>query len=219
MMGGDYRNALPSSSQYGDWNKFVMQANDGPVRTNVNVGIGINSPHEKLDGLGNIRIGGTHSIEGTNALSIKYGIGSLSNWRSLRRIYMSFGVKADTFTPEDWVFCNESLNYKTALTLSNSSGLLFLTANQQQTGINSPVAMSEIMKISPNGNAVLQGKLEAKEIKVTLTSTAYFVFAEDYKLPKLEDVEKHIKENKHLPEIAFANQMEKEGVNIGKFSD
>lgn len=68
-----------------------------------------------------------------------------------------------------------------------------------------------------NGNALLQGKFEAKEIKVTLTPTADFVFDEKYELPKLEAVEKHIKEKKHLPEIASAKEMEKEGVNVGKF--
>lgn len=66
-------------------------------------------------------------------------------------------------------------------------------------------------------NASLQGKLEAKEIKVTLTPTADFVFEEKYNLPKLEDVEKHIKEKKHLPDIASAKEMEKEGVNVGEF--
>jgi hypothetical protein len=68
-----------------------------------------------------------------------------------------------------------------------------------------------------NNNASLEGKFEAQEIKVTLTPTADFVFAEDYDLPKLEDVERHIKEKKHLPEIASAKQMEKEGVNVGEF--
>ncbi|MDF2933066.1 MAG: hypothetical protein K0R36_2397 [Chryseobacterium sp.] len=68
-----------------------------------------------------------------------------------------------------------------------------------------------------NGNAMVQGKFEAKEIKVTLTPTADFVFEEKYNLPKLEDVEKHIKEKKHLPEIASAKQMKKEGVNVGEF--
>ena len=33
----------------------------------------------------------------------------------------------------------------------------------------------------------------------------------------MEDVEKHIKEKKHLPEIASAKEMEKEGVNVGEF--
>ncbi|UOU96845.1 hypothetical protein MUU74_10095 [Chryseobacterium daecheongense] len=67
------------------------------------------------------------------------------------------------------------------------------------------------------GNAALNGKFEAKEVKVTLTPTADFVFEEDYNLPKLEEVEKHIKEKKHLPEIASAKVMEKEGVNVGEF--
>ena len=52
---------------------------------------------------------------------------------------------------------------------------------------------------------------------MTTTPTADFVFAENYNLPKLEEVEKHIKEKKHLPEIASAAEMEKEGVNVGEF--
>lgn len=73
------------------------------------------------------------------------------------------------------------------------------------------------LKLSDDGNMALYGKFEAKEVKVTLTPTADFVFDEDYKLPILDEVEKHIKEKKHLPEIASAAQMEKEGVNIGEF--
>lgn len=65
--------------------------------------------------------------------------------------------------------------------------------------------------------ALINGKLEAKEIKVTTTPTADFVFEENYQLPSLESVEKYIKEKKHLPEIASAKEMEKEGVNIGEF--
>lgn len=68
-----------------------------------------------------------------------------------------------------------------------------------------------------NGNVAVQGKLEAKEIKVTLTPTADFVFEEDYNLPTLKSIEKHIKEKKHLPEIASAKEMEKNGVNVGNF--
>ncbi|MDY3339289.1 hypothetical protein PG279_08885 [Riemerella anatipestifer] len=75
----------------------------------------------------------------------------------------------------------------------------------------------ETVRFTPQGNAMLQGRFEAKEVKVTTTPTADFVFAEDYQLPKLEEVEKHIRDKKHLPEIASATQMEKEGVNIGEF--
>ncbi|SDJ90327.1 hypothetical protein [Chryseobacterium jejuense] len=74
-----------------------------------------------------------------------------------------------------------------------------------------------VLSWKENGNVAIQGKLEAKEVKVTLTPTADFVFDENYDLPKLETVEKHIKEKKHLPEIASAKEMEKKGVNVGEF--
>jgi len=68
-----------------------------------------------------------------------------------------------------------------------------------------------------NGNIAVNGKLEATEVRVTQSPTADFVFEGAYDLPKLEDVERHIKEKKHLPEIASAKEMEKDGVNVGEF--
>ncbi|OBS13378.1 hypothetical protein ATE49_13105 [Elizabethkingia miricola] len=75
----------------------------------------------------------------------------------------------------------------------------------------------QALKIGAEGNVSVTNKLEAKEIKVTTTPTADFVFEDTYQLPDLADVEKHIKEKKHLPEIASAAEMQKEGVNIGDF--
>ncbi|MEL4309126.1 hypothetical protein [Joostella sp. CR20] len=74
-----------------------------------------------------------------------------------------------------------------------------------------------LMKISDKGNALLNGKFEAKEIKVTTTPTADFVFEDNYKIPSLEEVEDFIKKNKHLPEVASAEEMKKNGVNVGAF--
>lgn len=186
---------------------------------NGNVGIGTSTPNQKLDVLGNILSGATNSTEGINALAIRYEDGSINNWGSLRSsssTYMGFGVKANN-TGLGWLSSNGTLDWvKTAITLDNE-GIKFLMKTNQQIALNSPVTMSEVMKISPTGNALLQGKFEAKELKVTLTPTADFVFDEKYNLPKLEEVEKHIKEKKHLPEIASAAQMEKDGVNIGEF--
>ncbi|WP_407478234.1 hypothetical protein [Elizabethkingia meningoseptica] len=73
------------------------------------------------------------------------------------------------------------------------------------------------LKWNAEGNVSVSNKLEAREIKVTTTPTADFVFEKTYQLPNLEDVEKHILEKKHLPEIASAAEMQKEGVNIGEF--
>ena len=90
-----------------------------------------------------------------------------------------------------------------------TGGLRFFTREAGQ--------LTEKMMIAPNGNISVSNKLEAREIKVTTTPTADFVFEDSYKLPDLESVEKHIKEKKHLPEIASAAEMQKDGVNIGNF--
>lgn len=73
------------------------------------------------------------------------------------------------------------------------------------------------LKLSDSGDMALYGKFEAKEVKVTQTPTADFVFEEQYDLPKLEEVEKFIKAQRHLPDVASAEEMEKNGVNIGEF--
>ena len=77
--------------------------------------------------------------------------------------------------------------------------------------------ISQGVIVRNNGDAAFQGKVEAKEVKVTQSPTADFVFEDNYPLLTLEDVEKHIKEKKHLPEIASAKEMKENGVNIGEF--
>lgn len=209
--------------------KFSILLNDNTNATNMaerlsilyngNVGLGSPQPREKLDVLGNIVAGATDSALGINAFAIRYVKGSLNNWGSLRSSsssYMSFGVKADGANVGWLSSSGEASLAKTAITVGNE-GFSFLTASSQQVAIDSPVTLNEIMRININGNTALQGKFEAKEVKVTLTPTADFVFEENYNLPNLEEVAKHIKEKKHLPEIASAKVMEKEGVNVGEF--
>jgi len=85
-------------------------------------------------------------------------------------------------------------------------------------GNNRPTHRLEVVgKSSFAGNMKVDAKIEAREVKVTQTPTADFVFKDNYPLPKLEEVERHIKEKRHLPEIASAKEMEKEGVNVGEF--
>jgi len=61
------------------------------------------------------------------------------------------------------------------------------------------------------------GTIRATEIKVE-AQTADFVFEDDYNLRSLAEVENFIKENKHLPDIPSASQMEAEGVNLAEMN-
>lgn len=61
------------------------------------------------------------------------------------------------------------------------------------------------------------GPMRAKEVRVS-TGWCDYVFADDYKLPALSDVEAFIKTNKHLPEVTPGAIIESEGLEIGKTS-
>jgi hypothetical protein len=62
----------------------------------------------------------------------------------------------------------------------------------------------------------VSGKLVAKEIFVTTSNWADYVFAKDYKLSSLEQVEKYITNNKHLPDVPSEKEILENGNNIGQ---
>ncbi|WP_276381608.1 hypothetical protein [Flavobacterium sp. H4147] len=71
---------------------------------------------------------------------------------------------------------------------------------------------------NPSSMLTVAGNIAAREVKVTVDAGADFVFEKDYKLPSLESVDKFIKENKHLPEIASAEEMKKDGINLSEMN-
>ncbi|WP_147405113.1 hypothetical protein [Aquimarina sp. AD10] len=75
-----------------------------------------------------------------------------------------------------------------------------------------------VISFGIGGNIGMRGKLTCSEVKVQIGGGADFVFANDYNLPTLEYVESFIKEYNHLPEIAPANEMEKDGIYLAKMN-
>lgn len=71
-------------------------------------------------------------------------------------------------------------------------------------------------RIATGYSLSVDGKIMAEEVTVQ-NSTAWpdYVFADNYKLKSLEEVEIHIKAKKHLPNIPSAKVIEKEGVKLG----
>jgi hypothetical protein len=72
--------------------------------------------------------------------------------------------------------------------------------------------------LSPEKKLDVVGAIRAHEIVVSKAKTADFVFEEDYKLRPLEEVEAFVKEHKHLPEVASAREMERDGVKQSKMN-
>ena len=68
---------------------------------------------------------------------------------------------------------------------------------------------------SPSYKLDVAGTLRAREIIVNTTG-ADFVFADDYRLRPLSEVEAFISENNHLPEIQSAREMQENGVSMNE---
>lgn len=68
---------------------------------------------------------------------------------------------------------------------------------------------------SPNYKLDVNGTIRANEIIVNTTG-ADFVFADDYQLRPLSELKVFITENKHLPEIKSAQEMQENGVGVNE---
>jgi len=70
----------------------------------------------------------------------------------------------------------------------------------------------------PNGyKLAVNGTIRAKGVIVD-TGWADFVFADDYKLRSLDEVESHIKKFKHLPDVPSEKEVKENGVEIGEMN-
>ena len=112
------------------------------------------------------------------------------------------------------------------ITQESSDGFLYLrTANGDNVTKLSGYAGTPsyflsnvgIGTISPAYKLDVLGTIRAREIIVDLNG-ADFVFEKDYKLMPLNELEKFVKEQKHLPEIAPAKEMEKNGTDLGNLN-
>ncbi|OEK00460.1 hypothetical protein BFP97_02565 [Roseivirga sp. 4D4] len=72
-------------------------------------------------------------------------------------------------------------------------------------------------KLQVIGNAIINGNIESKKVKVTANpgSVPDYVFASDYKLRSLAELESYVNTNKHLPNIPSAKEVENNGQDVG----
>jgi hypothetical protein len=88
------------------------------------------------------------------------------------------------------------------LSVQRSTGNIGIGANTNDPGF-------------ANYRLSVNGKIRAKEIKVE-TGWSDYVFLKDYDLKTLNEVEKFISENGHLPGIPSAAEVEKNGIELGQ---
>jgi hypothetical protein len=58
-----------------------------------------------------------------------------------------------------------------------------------------------------------------KDIKINMNNVADYVFEKDYDLKDLSEVESYVNENKHLPGVPSAAEIEADGVSVSKMTN
>ncbi len=159
------------------------------------IGIGVSNPQDMLHVNGNVSI----EPDGSNI-----------------PVYLNFKRASD-----GWIAARIGQAYSMNL----YGGHLIFETNDK----DSPTDLVERMRITYDGKIGIgtstpsellsvNGTIRSKEIKVEATGWPDYVFQEGYDLPTLEETKAYITENKHLPEIPSAKEMEANGVALGEMN-
>ncbi|MCV9387441.1 hypothetical protein [Reichenbachiella ulvae] len=71
---------------------------------------------------------------------------------------------------------------------------------------------------NPGQKLEVNGTIRSKEVKVEANNWPDYVFADDYQLTTLEETAQYIQQNRHLPEVPSAIEMEANGVELGEMN-
>ncbi len=182
-----------------------------------NVGIGTTSPIANLDILGN----------SNPQIRIKSTLTNTTGWIDLgiatcNSCFSNIALKGDAVlrTYPSGVAKNLIITNK------NGGAIIFGNSPSSDNDVNS-MQINKIGNVSM-GNITdvdgldvyklsVKGKMRANSVKV-YTTWADYVFLESYSLPTLEEVESYIKINGHLKDIPSAEEVEKNGIELGEMN-
>lgn len=173
-----------------------------------NVGIGIATPNKLLHVAGTARL--------ANLAVFQQGLGSnpelTSDGSSLLRIEGQRGTiigKLSVFFnyQTESVAIGNGASKTNILSIYNSSDAAVMTVtNTGAVGIGIT---------TPTEKLTVNGAILSKKVKVTATGWPDYVFHPSYRLMPLDQLERYIKANRHLPEIVSAAEVERDGLDLG----
>ena len=211
------------------------------LAVNGNVGIGTVSPNYQLhlkDGNG-LRIQASNAqlvfSDISNSLKLRMnnsGDLQLTNIsdNSLFHFDNNGNIGIGTNTPTE-ILSLYKYNDNVKIRLQNSVTSWYLTNDVNKRFIISGQTSGNVLIINDNNGSVgigtietgthklaVDGTIGAREIKVEAGAWSDFVFDKDYKLKNLEEVERFIEENNHLPDVPSEKEVLENGIQVGEMN-
>ncbi|NQX41297.1 hypothetical protein SAMN05421820_107161 [Pedobacter steynii] len=182
--------------------------------TNNNVGIGTTNPRVLLDVGEDISSQKLGAVFGRLPEGDGTGEGTFLGVRGFGTQLANYEGKSFSLEHSFYGTVNSSINFFRGL--GTEGGFLAFNTDKNlermridvngNIGIGTP---SPREKLSVNGN------IRAREVKVEAGNWPDYVFAKDYKMESLKELEAYILKHQHLPEIPSAKEVEKEGISLG----
>jgi hypothetical protein len=163
------------------------------------VGIGTSTPGKTLDVMGGAAFQGNHIYLRNTASPV--------NNQTWGMVVSSSNGQFNLGPASDTPPSGGSLSAVPFILQQGAPNYSFMVNSLGNVGIGTP---------NPQSKLAVNGKVTCKEVEVTLSGWADFVFADDYDLMPLEKVEQHIQKNKHLPDIPSEKEVLESGVNLGE---
>lgn len=203
-----YGYTYPSDASYWSESQFAMQYNGqyNNVISSIgdsyfnggNIGIGTSTPKYKLDVNGIIKWGGATDFLYSGQDNSGVYFEQYSKNANLDKIRLQTSKNGD------------ETNYAQVI-IDPKNGFSFNTIGSANGNVGIGT-LKPAEKLSVNGN------IRSKEVKVEAVNWPDYVFEEDYKIKSLEDLEKYIKTNKHLPEVPSAKEISVNGLELGEMN-
>ena len=183
-------------------------------------GIGTTTPAEKLHVVGNARVEGffnvtSRTVIGSDCQTLTLGKAHAEGL-GYGTSYIGFNAQRNSST--NWT-CNSSTTQNGGAVIWTTIYGDILFANLPSDGTSSSQTFTDNqVRSHVNLKLSADGLLMAKEVKVTLTGWPDYVFGDGYKLLSLEETERYIRDNGHLPDVPSAAEVEEEGLSLGEMN-